>query len=66
MSVADIKAMTVYQYRSYLENIIEVERLFNGKPTKEEGGDEETDEEKLSVEDLLQLCRENKIRVPHE
>lgn len=62
----DIRAMTVYQYRSYLEHIIEVERLFNGRPTKEEGGDEETEEEKLSAEDLLQLCRENKIRVPHE
>lgn len=57
--------MTVYQYRSYLENIIEVERLFNGKQNKEEVEEEETEEGKIAVSDLLQICRENKIRVPH-
>jgi len=62
--VAEIKVMTVYQYRSYLENIIDVERLLNGKPAKEDGGETETEEEKTTVEDLLQICRENKIRVP--
>lgn len=62
----EIKVLTVYQYRRYLDNIIEVERLFNGKPNKEDSGDEETEEERMTTEDLLQLCRENKIRVPHE
>lgn len=65
-SVTEIKALTVYQYRSYLENIIEIEKLFSGQ-TRDEGRetrDEEETEEELSVDELLQICRKNKVRIP--
>lgn len=60
----DIKELTVYQYRSYLDNIVEVEKLFNGKPATD-GNSGETEEEKTAVEDLLQICKEHKIRTPY-
>lgn len=65
LSVANIKALTVYQYRSYLDSIAEVAGLLDGRPNKNEVTDEETHQEKLLTEDLLQICRENKIRIPN-
>lgn len=64
-SVTEIKTLTVYQYRSYLENILEIEKLFSGQATnKGDSEDEEEAGEELSVDELLQICRKHEIRIP--